>query len=200
MWLHAHFMTIQHGPHFDPNHCFSLSLAALQGLVSNLNIPRQSCFFSIIMKIFTNMSVISDHSWRKPFYFLNCIFVYLTYSNTFLDKIHLAALSYTGYIVCPFTQRLCRGFGRCQQPCKPPRRSDDAPAPISEGAGIGFGEGLQLNSWSIIDSIIGGSILNSKPTVSWLFVRPSPKLLTPVTAITAEVLPQSSILKSIWSK
>ncbi len=94
-----------------------------------------------------------------------------------------------------FHNYLCRGFGRCaRQQCKPQRRSDDAPAPISEGAGFGFNEGLQLHSWSIIDQIVNGKLLTSNPTVSWLFVPPSPKLLTPVTGLTAEVLPESICL------
>ena len=70
------------------------------------------------------------------------------------------------------------------QQCNPQRRVDDAPAPIGEGA---FSEGLQLNAWSIIDRIIRGAIYTSKPAVSWLFVPASPKLLAPVTALTAEV-------------
>jgi hypothetical protein len=46
---------------------------------------------------------------------------------------------------------------------------------------------LQLHAWSIIDQIIDGAILTSKPEVSWLFVPASPKLLAPVIGLTAEV-------------
>jgi hypothetical protein len=98
------------------------------------------------------------------------------------------------------TQYFLRGYGRCAsenlQMCNPPRRLDDAPDPISEGAGVGFNQGLQLHSWSMFDYIIEGAILNSKATVSWLFVPPSPKLFTPVTGLTAEVLKSSSAVSS----
>jgi hypothetical protein len=94
---------------------------------------------------------------------------------------------------------LHRGFGRCtgdlKQPCNRPRRSDDAPFPISEGAGVGFGEGLKLDFWTIIDHVIHGTMINNEPTVSWLFVPPSPKLLAPVPALTAEVPPSSICIK-----
>jgi hypothetical protein len=89
-----------------------------------------------------------------------------------------------------------RGFGRCasemQQNCKLPRRVDDASEPIGIGAGSAFSEGLQLHAWSIIDQTIDGAILTSEPAISWLFVPASPKLLAPVTGLTAEVWPNFS--------
>ena len=63
------------------------------------------------------------------------------------------------------------------------------------GAGVGFGDGLNLHPWSTTDEIGTRTEINTSPAISWLFVPPSPKLLAPVSALTAEVLPLSISIK-----
>ena len=81
----------------------------------------------------------------------------------------------------------CKGLGKVEEICRPPRPNLWLPAPITSGPSPALGNALALENWSPVDGEIQSVNVTGPLQFSWAHIPASPKLVAAVSSYTLEV-------------